>query len=461
MMGRQVTGREQLFYTFSMEDHVPADHLLRGIHQFLDLSSFRQHLEPFYSPIGRPSIDPELIIRMLIVGYCFGIRSERRLCEEVHLNLAYRWFCRLGLEDQIPDHSTFSKNRHGRFRDSEAFRHLFESVLSRCMSEGLVRGEGFATDASIIKADANRQNRVPGEQTIDWGNPEAASRPVREYLAALEETNDPGTPPKAVSLTDPAATWTAAPGGPAFFAYSTNYLIDLKAGIILDVEASPVNRIAEVEATRTMMTRVEDKFHLKPQRLVGDTAYGSAAILSWLVDEKHIEPHVPVMDKTERKDGTLSSGDFEWDEDASQYRCPAGKVLRCDRRPFKNPRTRITKVDTIIYRASEHDCSVCPMKADCCPNTPHRKIARSIHEDARNVARRIAKTEAYEQSRKDRKKVEVLFGHLKRILKLDKLRLRGFSGAKDEFLLAATAQNLRRMAMWLMPGPPAVNLIPA
>jgi len=460
-MGRQVTGREQLFYTFSMEDHVPADHLLRGIHQFLDLSSFRQHLEPFYSPIGRPSIDPELIIRMLIVGYCFGIRSERRLCEEVHLNLAYRWFCRLGLEDQIPDHSTFSKNRHGRFRDSEAFRHLFESVLSRCMSEGLVRGEGFATDASIIKADANRQNRVPGEQTIDWGNPEAASRPVREYLAALEETNDPGTPPKAVSLTDPAATWTAAPGGPAFFAYSTNYLIDLKAGIILDVEASPVNRIAEVEATRTMMTRVEDKFHLKPQRLVGDTAYGSAAILSWLVDEKHIEPHVPVMDKTERKDGTLSSGDFEWDEDASQYRCPAGKVLRCDRRPFKNPRTRITKVDTIIYRASEHDCSVCPMKADCCPNTPHRKIARSIHEDARNVARRIAKTEAYEQSRKDRKKVEVLFGHLKRILKLDKLRLRGFSGAKDEFLLAATAQNLRRMAMWLMPGPPAVNLIPA
>ena len=198
-----------------MEDHVPEDHLLRGIHQFLDLSSFRQHLEPFYSPIGRPSIDPELMIRMLIVGYCLGIRSERRLCEEVHLNLAYRWFCRLGLEDPVPNHSTFSKNRHGRFRDSEAFRQLFESVLSRCMAEGLVRGEGFATDASIIKADAQRQRGVPGDEPIDWGNPDEASRPVREYLAALEEANGPPAPPKSVSLTDPAASWTSR-GGPAF-----------------------------------------------------------------------------------------------------------------------------------------------------------------------------------------------------------------------------------------------------
>ena len=167
MMGRQATGREQLFYTFSMEDHVPQHHLLRGIHQFLDLAEFRQHMEPFYSPVGRPSIDPELMIRMLIVGYCFGIRSERRLCEEVHLNLAYRWFCRLGLEDPVPNHSTFSKNRHGRFRDNKAFRQLFESVLSRCMTEGLVRGKGFATDASIIKADALRQRGVPGDEPID------------------------------------------------------------------------------------------------------------------------------------------------------------------------------------------------------------------------------------------------------------------------------------------------------
>ena len=460
MMGRQATGREQLFYTFSMEDHVPEDHQLRGIHQLLDLTAFRQHMEPFYSPVGRPSIDPELMIRMLIVGYCFGIRSERRLCEEVHLNLAYRWFCRLGLEDQVPNHSTFSKNRHGRFRDSAAFRQLFESVLSRCMAEGLVRGEGFATDASIIKADAQRQRGVPGDEPIDWGNPDEASRPVREYLAALEQANDPPAPPKSVSLTDPAASWTTR-GGPAFFAYSTNYLIDLKAGIIVDVEASAVNSAAEVEATRTMIERVEDKFDLKPERLVGDTNYGSAALLSWLVDEKQIEPHVPVWDKTERQDGTLSSNEFEWNEQTNEYRCPEGKVLRSNWRPFKNPRTHITKEDTIIYRSSQRDCAGCPMKNQCCPNTPRRAIARSIHENARNVARHIGTTSAYERSSKQRKKVEMLFAHLKRILKLDKLRLRGFSGAKDEFLLAATAQNLRRMAKWLMPGAPKVNLIPA
>lgn len=460
MMGRQATGREQLFYTFSMEAHVPEGHLLRGIHHFLDLSSFRQHMEPFYSSVGRPSIDPELMIRMLIVGYCFGIRSERRLCEEVHLNLAYRWFCRLGLEDPVPNHSTFSKNRHGRFRDSEAFRQLFESVLARCMAEGLVRGEGFATDASIIKADAQRQRGVPGNEPIDWGDPDVASRPVREYLAALEEANDPPAPTKSVSLTDPAASWTTR-GGPAYFAYSTNYLIDLKAGIIVDVEASAVTSAAEVAATRTMIDRVEDKFDLKPERLVGDTNYGSAALLSWLVDEKQIAPHVPVWDKTERHDGTLSSSEFEWDEQANEYRCPAGKPLRSNWRPFKNSRTHITKADTIVYRSTQHDCAACPLKNQCCPNTSIRTIARSIHEDARDVARRIGTTSAYERSSKQRKKVEMLFAHLKRILKLDKLRLRGFSGAKDEFLLAATAQNLRRMAQWLMPRVPGTKKVPA
>lgn len=461
MMGRQATGREQLFYTFSMEDHVPDNHLLRGIHQFLDLSSFRRHMEPFYSPVGRPSIDPELMIRMLIVGYCFGIRSERRLCEEVHLNLAYRWFCRLGLEDQVPNHSTFSKNRHGRFRDSEAFRQLFENVLQRCMAEGLVRGEGFATDASIIKADAQRQRGMPGDQAIDWGNPDEASRPVREYLAALEETNEPVTTPKAVSLTDPAATWTAASGGPAFYAYSTNYLIDIEAGIILDVEASAVNKSAEVQATQAMMNRVEEKFDVKPERLIGDTNYGSAAMLGWLVDEKQIEPHVPVWDKSDRQDGTFSRADFVWQELANEYRCPEGKALRCNWRPFKIQRTHITKADTIVYRSSERDCSACDSKDKCCPGTKFRKITRSIHEEARDVARHIATTEAYQQSRKDRKKVEMLFAHLKRILKLDKLRLRGFSGAQDEFLLAATAQNLRRMAKSLLPKVPGPQSVPA
>src|SRR5690606_12851479 len=211
-------------------------------------------------------------IRMLIVGYFFGIRSERRLCEEVNLNLAYRWFCRLGLEDAVPDHSTFSKNRHGRFRDSDTLRFVFEKVLERCLSEGLVGGEGFAIDASVIKADANRQRGVPGAEA-DWNRESSLTRPVREYLEARDAAYEPRRTPQNVSLTDPAAQWTAAPGGPAFYAYSTNYLIDTKAGVIVDVEATPAYRTDEVNATRTMVDRVEDRFDIKPTHLIGDTAY--------------------------------------------------------------------------------------------------------------------------------------------------------------------------------------------
>jgi transposase len=184
MMGERAVMQEALFYGFNLEQHVPADHLLRSIDRFVDLSGIRQHLRPYYSETGRPSIDPELMIRMLLVGYCFGIRSERRLCEEVHLNLAYRWFCRLALDGAVPDHSTFSKNRHGRFRDSDLLRQVFETTVRRCMAEGLVGGEGFAVDASIVKADANRQRGVPGSEGLP---PDAANHAVREYLAVLDD----------------------------------------------------------------------------------------------------------------------------------------------------------------------------------------------------------------------------------------------------------------------------------
>lgn len=457
MMG-QTASQDQFFYSFNLEDHIPRNHLLRGINNFLDLSTLRQHLAPFYSHTGRPSIDPELMIRMLVIGYCFGIRSERRLCEEVHLNLAYRWFCQLGLEDKIPDHSTFSKNRHGRFRESETFRHVFETVLRRCMTEGLVGGEGFAVDASVIKADANRANVTTPEEPKEWPGGDAPSRVVREYLAALEDTNPiqsdvaPMATPRVVSLSDPQARYTAALGGPAFFAYSTNYLIDLDAGIIMDVEATPSHRTQEVESTKTMVQRVEDRFDIKPSRLVGDTAYGTASMLNWMVNQKGIAPHVRVWDKTQRNDETLSSSAFEWNEEANEYICPEGNPLRSNWRQFKNPRDHITQEDTIVYRARQQDCGTCTRKLECCPNTPYRKVTRSIYEGARDVARKIAQTEAFKRSGRERKKVEMLFAHLKRILKLDRLRLRGLAGAQDEFILAATAQNLRRMAKWLMPG---------
>jgi len=251
MMGERRVGQGALFFEFSLDRHVPPDHRLRAIDRFVDLNELRAHLAPFYSERGRPSIDPELLIRMLLVGYCFGIRSERRLCEEVHLNLAYRWFCRLGLDGAVPDHSTFSKNRHGRFRDSDLLRHLFETVLRRCMAEGLVGGEGFAVDASLIKADANRQKGVEGSKGLA---PEMTSRAIDEYLAVLDDAAFGAATevtPKFLSPADPAARWTGAHGGLAFFAYSTNYLIDLEHAIIVDVEASTAIRRRAANARRS------------------------------------------------------------------------------------------------------------------------------------------------------------------------------------------------------------------
>ncbi len=442
MMGPQQTDQAALFYEFSLERHVPAAHMLRNIDRFVDLSVIRNTLAPFYSSTGRPSIDPELLVRMLLVGYCYGIRSERRLCEEVHLNLAYRWFCRLGLDGEVPDHSTFSKNRHGRFRDCDLLRKLFETVVRRCMAEGLVDGTAFAVDASLIAADANKQRSAAGTDSHDWEALAPTRRSVREYLETLDEAAwgaASETVPKFVSRSDPAAQWTGARKGHAFFAYADNYLIDLKAAVIVDVEATRAIRQAEVGAARTMIERTEKCFGIHPERLAADSAYGSADMLGWLVNQRAIEPHIPVFDKSAREDGTFDRDDFAYDSEADIYRCPAHKVLT-------STGTLVNDGATLLYRASKRDCDICDLKQRCCPKMPARKVPRSIYESARDVTRGIAKTEAYVTSRRKRKKIEMLFAHLKRILRLDRLRLRGPCGARDEFLLAAAAQNLRKLA---------------
>ena len=455
MMGKRPVRQDTLFYEFSLERHVPETHLLRSIDRFVEFAELRRQLAPFYSEKGRPSIDPELLMRMLIVGYCFGIRSERRLCEEVHLNLAYRWFCRLGLDSDVPDHSTFSKNRHGRFRESDLLRRLFETVLQRCIDEGLVGGQGFAIDASLIQADASDRNRVEGTAGLP---PDAAGRAVEEYLAVLDDAAFGAASevtPKFIAPSDPATRWTAAHRGPAFFAYSANYLIDADHAIIVDVEATTAIRQAEILAARRMIERSLECFDLYPERLIGDSAYGSAEMLNWLVHDRGIEPHIPVFDKSQRTDGTFSREDFAYDHASDIYRCPAGKTLQHYRRQFTTPRSGVMKDNSMRYRASVRDCRTCPLKPRCCPKTPARKISRSIYEGARDLAREIAKTEAYQASRRQRKKVEMLFAHLKRILKLDRLRLRGPNGARDEFHLAAAAQNLRKLAK-LVPIPAAI-----
>jgi transposase len=456
MMGRLNHDQGRLFYSFCLEEAVPDDHLVRKVAAVLDLSWVHAELAAHYPDNGRPSIDPELMIRMLIIGYVFAIRSERALCRDVQVNLAYRWFCGLSIEDNIPDHSTFSRARNERFRDSDIFRRVFEHVVETCIAAGFVGGEGFAVDASLIVADANKQRSIPG---AEWNKERAAkdaSRAVKEYLATLDDAAFGAASevtPKFVSPSDPAAQWTGAMRGPAFFAYADNYLVDVKFGVIVDVQATRAIRQAEVGAAKTMIGRTEERFGLKPERLAADTAYGSAATLNWIVNEKRIAPHIPVIEKSKREDGSLSRQDFTFDNDRNVYVCPQGKLLHTT--------GRIHDSDVLLYRARTADCEPCPLKPKCCPKSPERKIPRSIYEDARDAARALADTEAFEQSRRDRKRVEMLFAHLKRILRLGRLRLRGPRGAQDEFTLAAIAQNLRRLAKLVARPPPAADACPA
>src|SRR6202140_5369116 len=441
MMGRQTDDQGHLFYDFRLDEAVPDDHPVRKIATVLNLSWVYGELAPYYPTLGRPSIDPVLMLRMLIIGYVFGLRSERLLCREVQVNFAYRWFCKLGIERKIPDHSVFSRARNERFRDSGIFRRVFERVVEACIAAGLVGGEGFAVDASLIEADANKHRSIPGKDWSKNRNSEGASRAVREYLATLDDAAfgaASDVTPKFVSPSDPAAQWTGAMRGPAFFAYADNYLIDVKFGIIMDVEASRAIRQAEVGAAKTMIERTEQCFDIKPERLAADTAYGSAANLNWLVNKKRIAPHIPVIDKSKREDGTFSREDFTFYKEGNVYICPAFNILTTT--------GKIMNDDLLFYRASTRDCAACAFKRRCCPKEPARKISRSIYEEARDVARALAKTKAFEQSCRERKRIEMLFAHLKRILRLGRLRLRGPRRDQFEFALGAIPQNLRRLA---------------
>lgn len=450
MMGRQRRDQGRLFYEFRLEDRIPENHLLRRMNVFVTvaLADLHKELKAYYSDIGRPSVDPELMIRMLVVGYCYGIRSERRLCQEVELHLAYRWFCKLDLDDKVPHHSTFSENRLGRFRESDLLRHIFERVVWAAMAMGLVKGEGFAVDASVLEANASRYHGKAPEE-LDWTDKQRQTRAVAEYLAALDENAEPDPnrkEPKVISPSDPSSAWTAKANKRVQFGYGLNYLIDIDEAVIVDVEATPARTYDEVAATKTMLDRTEACFGLKPKRLAADTAYGTGKFLGWLVKEKKIAPHIPVWERPKREDGIFSTSDFRWDGRHGVYICPAGKQLRTSGTVHSDGRQR--------YRARKRDCDACPLRPQCCPKESPRYVARDVHEDARDVARRKMKTKAFLRSRDQRKRVEMRFAHLKTHHGFERLRLRGLSGARDEFHLAAIVQNLKTLALRLIRPPP-------
>jgi len=443
MMGSRLQ-TTAMFQYFCLDDWVPGDHLLRAIDRHVDLQPIREQLRPLYSEIGRPSIDPEVLLRILLIGYLYGITSERRLLDEIGLNLAYRWFTGLGFDQSIPDHSTFSKNRHGRFRESSVFRDLFEAIVQQCVNVGFVQGERLSVDGTVIAADASSKSRVPREQL-----PEAAkvSRTLREYLAEVETANPRPTSENQslsaesgkISSSDPDATWATKGGVPAQLSYYDNYLIDNESNIILDVEATPARFSQEVAAARTMIERAEATFAIEPQSLGADKAYGSGEFLAWLLT-RDIAPHIRVIDRTRQNAEYFTRDEFVFEPDINAYRCPAGKLLT-----YRGI-GRASRVYT--YNASPKDCAACPLKARCTAGRGRRLVV-NFDEPARERTRQLSGTEAYWRSWRERKKVEVLFAELKNVIMLRRFRFRRLWNVAEQTLMAATAQNIRRLIRFL------------
>ena len=439
MMGKQDRS-ESLFYYFRLEDQIPPDHLLRLIDRYVDLSFVRERLKGFYSSTGRPSIDPEVLLRLLLVGYLYGITSERRLIEEVRMHLAYRWFTRLGFEQEVPDHSTFSKNRHGRFRQSGVFREVFEIIVGRCREAGLVEGQSLVVDGSMIRADASGESRVPRERL-----PEVAqvSRTVRQYLQELEREN-PATDMEQdkVSTTDPDAAWCSK-GGPARMAYFDHYLMDASSRVIVEVEATPAGYPQEARAAKKMMERMQ-KLGQRPRSLRGDMGYGKGEFLAWLLSQG-VEPHIPPKDHRHRIQAEITQEDFRYEAKENVYYCPEGKVLT-----YVGP-ARSNQAH--LYRSTQEQCQGCPLKARCTSGR-YRTIAVSWHEPARQVVRSLVGTPAYQQSHRARYRVEALFAELKQRMGLHRVRLRRLWNVAEQFQLAATAQNIKRLVRFLAQSPP-------
>ena len=303
----------------TIEMMLPHDHLLRRVDRLFDMGELRSALARHYSSRGRPSVDPELLIRMALIGRIYAITSERRLCEELRYNLAYRWFCRLPAGAAVPHHSTFSKNRHGRFRDAGVFRLLFENTVRRCIAAGLVSAKDAVIDASFVAADASWQRKMRDADLAGAALP----RPVREWLADQEAAaGSRRSAPAELSRTDPAAAWSARTVR-GRFGYALNVLMDSPSGVALDLEAIPA-RFAT--AGRDMLARTAERFRYRPKRVAADTAYGSAAFLAFVRDQGAI-PHIPVLERSEQTKGKFPRAAFTYDRERDRYTCPAGKGL--------------------------------------------------------------------------------------------------------------------------------------
>lgn len=445
MMGQQPR-TESLFYYFRLEDQIPNDHLLKRLDRFIDFGFVRERLRDTYSAVGRPSIDPEVLLRLLLVGYLYGITSERRLMDEVRMHLAYRWFSRLGFEREIPDHSTFSKNRHGRFRGAGVFLEVFEEIVRRCLEAGLVEGKRLTVDGTMVTANASPQRGTKPERL---GEVARVSRTVRDYLADVARENpvseDQHKPaPRSVaaryvSTTDPDACWASKLGTRSVPSYLNHYLMDNANCIILGVEATQARFRQETLAARRMLARVKERFGICAEGVGADKAYGSGEFLAWLL-ERSIQPYIPVIDRRHQTHQHFTRDQFQYDQVANVFRCPQGQTLRY--------RGMDHQAQGHLYQTRESQCRGCPVKKRCTGGAT-RRIFVHWHEPARQTARELAQTPAYARSKRERNKIEALFSELKLRVGLRRVRLRRLWNVSEQFYLAATAQNLKRLVRFL------------
>jgi len=449
MMG-QHDRSEALFHYFRLEDQVPETHLLRLIEKHISFAFVRQQLKDRYSEMGRPSIDPELLLRILLIGYLYGITSERKLVEELRMHLAWRWFTGLGFDQEIPHHSTFSKNRHGRFQESKLFEQLFEQIVRQCVEVGLVEGKHLSVDGSFVEANAAKESRIPREQLAGA----AQVKPiVREYLQELEQQNpveEPVHTQDQVSTTDPDSTYATKGGTPARLGYYDNYLVDNASCVIVGVQATAARMSQETVAAQAMLTRFAQSQGRKPESVGADTTYGNGEFLHWLA-EREITPYMRTRESAKRKNSPFYGPEsFTYQPESNSYRCPAGEQLNY---VGLNVRNRAH-----AYIGSAKRCGACSQKPQC---TSGRYKYLAIHRDelARQRARELANTPEFAYAQRQRKKVEALFAELKNQIGLRRVRLRRLKFVQEQFFLAAAAQNIKRLVRFLsLPTNPVLSL---
>src|SRR5262252_6485301 len=431
---------EALFYYFRLDDYVPENHLLRLIDKHISFDFVRQQLKDSYSDTGRPSIDPELLLRILLIGYLYGITSERKLVKELRMHLAWRWFTGLSFDREVPHHSTFSKNWHGGFQESKLFEQLFDQIVRQCVEVGFVKGKHLSVDGSFVEANAAKESRIPREQLEEAAQ---VHQTVRQYLKEVEAQNpveEPVHQQEQVSTTDPDSTYATKGGTPARLGYYDNYLVDNHSCVIVGVQATAARRSQETVAAQDMMTRFAPWQGRAPEAVAADTTYGNGEFLQWLAD-RSITPYMRTRDSIHRKNSPFYGPErFAYDPENNRYICPAGQQLNY---VGLNVRNRAH-----AYIASAKRCGACLQKAQCTSGV-FRFLAIHMDEPARQRARELVHTPEFSKAQRQRKKVEALFAELKNQIGLRRLRLRRMKFVREQFFLAAAAQNIKRLVRFL------------